>query len=108
MVLQSECHGTGHQPDRRQVLTKTVMQILTESALFPVTDFKDLSLKFLSPSDLVFQFFVGRAQCSRSLLNANFQECFAFLQLGLGVSARGDGKSDQCPRWGLAIRITNW
>src|SRR4029077_8009128 len=85
MVFQTKGSGAGEEPNRGQLLAKSVVQFLTEAFLFAIADFENLTLQTFAPANLVFQFGVSDAQRSGALLNKFFQRLFRFLQRGLGL-----------------------
>jgi hypothetical protein len=105
VVFQSQSNRARDKRNRSKVLTKPIVQFLSETLLFAIADFKNFAFKSFAPSELGFQLFVCHTQLVCSLANAVFQQFFRFLQCGFRTLAPVHGCFEPA---GRAADANNW
>src|SRR5262245_51848458 len=88
MVSQPQRHRTRHERHGGEMLTKAVMQLLSQPLLLAVAYRKDFSFETLAALDLAFQFFVCCVQLTCAVVHPLFEILLRSLQCNLGAFAR--------------------
>src|SRR2546428_102229 len=82
MILQAQRGGAGQESNCGQLLTKSIVQFLTEPFLLAIADLENLTFKSLAPADLGLQFLIRRVQFCRSCPHPLLQEVSRFFERG--------------------------